>query len=493
MKLLKSTTIIVVLVTLFSKISGFIREQVLAVFFGASNEADTFVTILSIPQYVTNIIGGIFLACLVPLYINIKEKQGFKVANQFTLNVLILTLGFILFINLVLFLGMEQISFVFFDDYSETIKLYLLTAIPIQSVMILSVMFQAILNANKNFNIPILSTIAMNMIFIIIIASFSSSVLTLLWSSLTSSTIQFAFLLIYTFRKKLLVIEKFSFYKDGVKEFLIMGLPMLIGSLAIQSYIVYDKVLARGLPEGSIAALNYSFKIAQLPVGIIAMGVSTVLLTSLSSLISKGEYKNANKKLFEALEISYLILLPIVMIIYLFSTNITSLLFERGAFDSKATIITAEALRGYSLGIIGLSLTMIMSRVFYANKNALIPVIGNVVAAVLNFLLALILVKEFLHTGLAWANSISTILNFVFLLVIYLTTKGKAFMTINYKPLLRPFMLTFITVTIIQIGDRFIVNEGFIQFMVTVVILVVLYLILTTIIYKDQIRSYLNK
>lgn len=458
MKKLMNATVIVIVLTFISKLTGFIREQVIAFQYGANNIADTYSTVLSLPQYISNIIGGVVLSCFIPLYISIKQKNGIRKAEKFSSNIFSFILISLIFLNVIFYVFSDEIARMYFGENMTKAQLSLITTIlPIQIFLSLSMFFTAKLNANENYNSPIASTILMNCLFIFIVIFFEKSSKTLVLATMISSIGQIVYLLYkvrfrFTFNLKKLFLN----YND-IKQFLLLGTPVMIGSFSVQAYTISDKILARNLPEGSIASLSYAQKLTQLPVGIIAMAISTVLLSSLSILASKGEIQKLNKELFKNLNLTLLLLIPIILVMYFLAVPITKTLFERGEFDHNATIMTAKAVKAYSIGILGISLTTVLSRVFFAFKNTIIPVISNIFSAFLNLIFALILVKYYQHVGLAVANTISVIFNFLFLLIAYLL-KNKKFLNFDYKKSVG-YLMSYILITILLYLELLLIKE----------------------------------
>jgi len=215
------------------------------------------------------------------------------------------------------------------------------------------------------------------------------------------------------------------------------------------------------------------------------MGISTVLLSSLSILASKGEISRLNTEVFKSIRITTIILLPIIAIMLFYSYAITKIIFERGAFGPSATQMTSEAVIAYTIGILGTSLTMVLSRVFFATKNTIIPVFSNVVSGILNLVLAILLVKKLDHVGLALANSISVSFNFIFLLFIYLI-KNKSRLSVNLK-YTTEFIFKLLLTMSVTLGAIYFIrdilnpNTGIINFFINCLLVILIYLLMVVI------------
>ncbi|XYG87607.1 murein biosynthesis integral membrane protein MurJ [Heyndrickxia coagulans] len=457
--LLKNATFIVVILTLLSKITGFIRDQVIAFQYGATNIADTYSTVLSLPQYVSNIIGGVVLSCFVPLYISIKQNKGLKRAEKFSYNIFSFMVIFLVTLDLIFYLFSHQIGMMYFGENMTNAQLTLITIVlPIQIFLSLSMFFTAKLNANENYHSSIFSTILMNCLFILIVLLFEKSSKTLVVGTLFSAVAQLIYLILSLNSGKANFKDIFTFpnYKD-IKEFLVLGIPVMIGSFSVQAYTITDKILARDLPEGNIASLSYAQKLTQLPVGIIATAVSTILLSSLSKLASSGETKKLNKELIKSINLTMIMLIPIILIIFFLAEPITKILFQRGEFDYRATIMTTKAVKAYSIGILGTSLTMVLSRVFFAKKNTITPVISNICSAGVDILLAFLLVRQYQNVGLAIAYSISVVFNTIFLLIAYMISMKKSIFFIYKKTFI--YSIKYIFLTMISSAAMILISE----------------------------------
>ena len=127
--------------------------------------------------------------------------------------------------------------------------------------------------------------------------------------------------------------------------------PGLVGFAAAQVNLLITTMLATGSMVGAVSWLNYSFRLFQLPVGILSVSIGNSSLVYFSESWKKGDQAGAKKSLEGSYFLSFLTVMPALAVLFCFSEEIVNLIFERGKFDRNSTIMTAEALRMYALGL----------------------------------------------------------------------------------------------------------------------------------------------
>lgn len=209
----------------------------------------------------------------------------------------------------------------------------------------------------------------------------------------------------------------FDVKNQGLREILILTLPILLGN-AIQTIdTLVNRILASGLAEGSMAALNFSNRLALFIVSLVSLGVGTVCYTKMSELGAQKEYGELARFLRSIINLLTLIVLPATVGMMVLNLPIIKLVFEYGAFDSSSSTMTATALWFYSIGLEGFVLRDIITRAFYAMEDSKTPMINGGIAVGICVASSLILVRFMGIGGLALATSISGIAGTVLLLV----------------------------------------------------------------------------
>lgn len=204
----------------------------------------------------------------------------------------------------------------------------------------------------------------------------------------------------------------------GVREVgRLMG-PRILGLATMQVNFLVNTILASGLVAGSLAALNYAWLLMFLPLGVFAMAIATVAFPTFAQLTAKGELDDLRRALSLTLRATWYLTVPATMGLFLLREPIIRLLLERGRFGLESTGAVAWALQFYALGLFAYATVEIVTRAFYALHDTLTPVLVGLASMAINIVLCLLLVGPLTHGGLALANSLATIVEMIWLLVI---------------------------------------------------------------------------
>lgn len=419
-KAMKST-IILAIIMLVSKLSSFVRDIVLTNQYGASYISDAFLVSISVPTILFSGIVSALFTCYIPLYKEIKIKDIPRV-NRFNSNVM--TGVFLLSILFVMIYwsfdgSILRLFAVGFDD-----KTFLL-AQNMTRIMTLSMLFMGIsyilqgyLQANGSFYLVGAMTIPTNIIIAISIGvSTEEKIMYMAWGTVIGYAIYILYFGVPAYIKGFRWYPYLNLKDEYIKKLLIMTVPIFVGQIMFEINAMIDKSLASTLPEGSVTALDYAYKVATLVYGSVVAPISTIIYPKFSEDVINDKIENVKVLLGKTLRVILIIIIPIVGGIVLLSEEVIKVLFFRGAFSLDAVKVTSEALIIYAGCILPVSLRIICEKIFYAKKETKIPMINSLVGIIINIILNLLLVKEFLHKGLALATTISsvvTILLFMF-------------------------------------------------------------------------------
>jgi putative peptidoglycan lipid II flippase len=211
-------------------------------------------------------------------------------------------------------------------------------------------------------------------------------------------------------------------YDREIKVVAILIIPVLISTGISDLSKLIDQALGSTLTVGSLSALAFGGKINGLVIGICILPLVTIIFPSLSRSAASADYDELRRELRRVVIIVIMITLPMTLSILVLSENIVAVIFERGSFDSNATLITSEVLFFYSLGLVSSGLRLISIKVFYSLQDTRTPVKYAVIASVLNIVLSFILIGPLQHKGLALATSLS---GWVLAFLLISSLKGK--------------------------------------------------------------------
>lgn len=412
---MKKTVILLMLLTLFSKVLGFIRDIVLSYFYGASTISDVYLISLTIPTVILAIIGKGISTGFIPLYSRIEGLEGTKKANIYTNNLVNLVLAICLIIFIVCYLNTETIVKLFAAGFSgETLDL----AVNFTKISLISIFFTgmiyvfiAFLQTKEVFLIPAIIGIPAN--FIVIGSFFLSSktnIYVLAVGGVIAAGAQFILLYLYVYKNNFRYKLQLNIKDYHLRKMMLLALPVIFGSSVAQINILVDRTIASYISVGGISALNYANTIYLVVLGVIVSSITTVLYPKISKMAVTNNIEGIKGHLSEAISVITIIVLPATVGYMIFAKPIVQLLYGRGEFDTQAITMTASALFYYAIGLIGLSLREILSNVFYSLQDTKTPMVNAAIALVVNIGLNFILSRYMGIGGLALATSISVIL-----------------------------------------------------------------------------------
>ncbi|TZE80921.1 murein biosynthesis integral membrane protein MurJ [Calorimonas adulescens] len=410
----KAATLIMA-ANIISKFLGFLREMVIAREFGAGLGSDAYFMAQSIPMLFFTSIGSALATTFIPLYTEYKSKNGREDADRFANQImnLVLIVSVVLTVAGVLFspLLVRIIAPGFTGEkLSLTVGLSR-TLFPLIIFVGLANVATGILQSNESFTAPALVGIPYNIIIIAltIILADRIGIYGLAIASVLATVSQY-YIQVPSMRR-LGYHHRYSmdFSHPGIKRLGLMIVPVLMGVAVNQLNTFVDRMLASGLPEGSVSALNYANRLNGFVLGTFVTSVATVVYPSLSNLGAKEEMESFKDSVATSLNMIFLIVLPVTAGTILLRTEAVRLLFERGAFDARATGMTSVALLFYSIGMAGAAAREILSRAFYSLKDTRTPMYNGMYAVALNIILNIVLVRFMGLAGLALATSISVI------------------------------------------------------------------------------------
>lgn len=412
-KCIKSITLVFTML-LLSKILALSKEALIAGKFAASYIIDAYTVVISLPSIIFAIFVSGFSNSYMPIFLRIEDEEK----NSFFNNVFNVLLIISLLISILCFILSEKIIFLLapgFDKKTIDIAVRFTKMIVFYfPFYILFNILSAHLQAKERF---ILSSfcnyILINVILLIsIYLSSKKRINILIYGYVISGFLSFFILyLVLLIKKEIKYIFLIDLENDHLKNFIKISIPFGISSLINQINGMIDKMFSSTLEEGMTSSLNYANKIQLLPYSLII----SITLSILSPKINKAFIKkNREDYLFYIKLItlfSLYISLPVVVILFIFSEQIIKLLLERGEFNSEITLIVANCLAYYSLGIPFYALREILNIIFIANNKQKLILKNTIISVVLNVVLNYFLIKTLNYKGLPLSTSLSGIIS----------------------------------------------------------------------------------
>jgi len=430
MNLIKSTGTFS-LFTIISRLLGYLRDILIAMFLGAGPLADAFFVAFRIPNTFRRLFSeGTFNAAFVPSYSSIlgNKKKSQKFANNiFTL----LTIG-LFFLVLVIEIMMPIFVFLiapgFEGDYQKMELAVTLTRITFPFLMFISLasFFSAILNSHNKFAIASAAPIILNILLIgvLIFGKILNDQLVyyLSYAVTISGILQLIFL--YFFVKKYFSPKlNLSFKIDNkVKLFFKKLLPSIFSSGVTQINILVGTIIA-SFQASAVSYLYYADRIYQINLAIAGIAIGTVILPQLSKYVQSNKKEKINLIQNKALELSLFLSIPAALALLIASEEIISSLFGYGSFNELSVINSAKALFYFAIGLPAFSLIKVFSAFFFARHNTKVPFYISLTSVLLNVFISVVFFKEVGFIIIPIATTISSWFNAI-LLFIFLKTKN---------------------------------------------------------------------
>lgn len=421
-KVAKSALILMV-ATLLSKVLGFARDLVLASMYGAGVVSDAYLMALSIP---TILFLGSFCVAIqntfMPLFTEVDKEKGREESLKFSSNVINIIMILSLVITGMGIVFAKPLVKIFAMGFAgETLDLTVqFTRIMLLSIGVVCITYivKAYLEIHDNFLATGLMPLPYNIVIIFtIIFSKKLGLNTLAYGTVLAFLAQFLVLLPSALKKGFKYQPKINVKDENIKKMALLIVPVLVGASVTQVNSLIDKNLASTLAEGAISSLNYGYKLNIFVMGMFVASITSVLYPLFSRLSIENNMNKLKETLATSINTVILILVPISIGAFILAEPIIKLLFERGEFTSKDTIITGQVLACYAIGMLASGIRDILVRVYYSLQDTKTPMKNSILCVLFNLVFNLILIKYLETPGLALATSISANLAVVFLTI----------------------------------------------------------------------------
>jgi len=416
MNLIASTSIFSFF-TLISRILGYIRDILIAIFLGTSFIADAFFVAYRLPNTFRRLFAeGAFNAAFIPSYAGTLAKNKVE-ADIFAKNVFNILFIILLFFLLVAEIFMPQLIFLIAPGfYNDPEKFKLATDLsritfPFLFFVCLASFLGAILNSYNKFAAAAAAPIILN---VILIASlfFShliniSDVLVLSYAVSFAGLLQLIVLLFFV-RKNFKPILSIKIKIDeNIKFFFRKLLPSIFSSGVTQINILVGTIIA-SFQAGAVSYLYYADRVYQINLAVAGIAVGTVMLPELSKHIKNNNFQEIANLQNRALELCLFLSVPAAIALVLASTQIVTSLFGYGSFNETSVISTAAALTFFAFGVPAFSILKIFSNFFFARNDTKTPFYLSVFSVILNIIISISLFSKLGFIIIPIATSISS-------------------------------------------------------------------------------------
>ncbi len=438
---LLSSTYVFSFFTLLSRVLGYLRDILIAIFLGASIFADAFFVAFRLPNTFRRLFAeGTFNAAFIPSYVSEKtknQKKGKNFADE-TISILILILFFIVLLVEIFTPYLVYLIAPGFLEDSEKFNLAVeFTRITFPFLLFVSVssFFSGILNSNNRFAAAAAAPIILNVVLILTLLisyffdlNFAKQ---LSYGVSLAGIIQLLFLLFFTKKYYKPSIRFRNRLSSKVKLFFKKLLPSILSSGVTQVNILVGTIIA-SFEASAVSYLYYADRIYQINLAIAGIAVGTVSLPVLSKAFKQKNILKISNIQTRSIELSLLLSIPASLGLILASKEIVNALFGYGSFTIENINMTASALKYFGYGIPAFALIKILSNFFFARNNTKTPFYISTFIVILNILISIIFFNKIGFIIIPIATSISTWIGVV--IYIYLLNNKNFLLIEKYLP-----------------------------------------------------------
>jgi putative peptidoglycan lipid II flippase len=426
--------------TIISRLLGYIRDILIAIFLGTGLLADAFFVAFRIPNTFRRLFSeGTFNAAFVPSYTS-EMNEGEKSANEFANNIFnLLFLGLLILTIVVQIFMPGFVSIIapgFTDDLEKMDLAISLTRITFPFLLFISLasFFSAILNSHNKFAAASAAPILLNIILIIVLffskALGDELVYYLSYGVSLAGFLQLIFL--YYFVKKFFSL-KFNFKlgaDEKIKFFFKKLLPSIFSSGVTQINILVGTIIA-SFQASAVSYLYYADRIYQINLALAGIAIGVVILPQLSRFVDSKNKEKISLIQNKALELSFFLSIPATIALVIGSEEIISALFGYGNFNKESVNNSSLALFYFALGLPAFALIKVFSSFLFANHNTKIPFYISIISVLLNILISIYYFNKIGFIIIPIATSISSWFNAI-VLFIYLKNKNLFYFKDNF-------------------------------------------------------------
>ncbi|MBW1689533.1 MAG: murein biosynthesis integral membrane protein MurJ [Deltaproteobacteria bacterium] len=415
--------------TFLSRILGLLRDMLIANFFGSGMSADAFFVAFRIPNLLRRLFAeGSFSVAFIPVFTEYLQKRSREDAfllARVVITSLTIILTAVTVLGIVLSPLIVRIIAPGFGGMGEKYALtVLLTRIMFPYIFLVSVLalFTGILNSLKHFAAPAMAPIFLNLSMIAALVFLAPHMkiptVGLAVGVIVGGILQMLLQVPFLLKKGLSFAPRWLPSHPALRKIGILMLPTIFGSAIYQINQLVGTLLASLLREGSVSYLYYADRLVQFPLGVFGIAISTAVLPSLSREAAYRDFEGLRGTLSHAIRLTMFITIPAMVGLIVLREPVVRLLFERGAFDSFTTVMTAQALLFYSLGLWAFAGLRVFVSAFYSLQDTVTPVKVAVAAMIANIVFSLLLMGPLKHGGLALALSLASTMQLVILILL---------------------------------------------------------------------------
>jgi putative peptidoglycan lipid II flippase len=403
--------LIVGLFSILVAIVATLKELVVARYFGRSDSIDAFLVAYLLPSFVITVVAGSLASALIPVFVEIRQREGVEAAQELFSSVLVLnTLALLLIAALLGLLAPVYLPYLGSGFSAAKLGLtrnLLLLLLPFIFFNGIASCISSALNAGEKFAVPSIVPIVTPLVVIVFLELVAKSwgAFALAGGTVAGSTIEAALLAQALKTRGIRLAIKWTGLTPAVRSVLRQYTPMLAGSFLLGSTLVVDKSMAAMLSNGSVAALTYANKVISAVFAFTATGLSTATFPYFARMVTLRDWKGCRNTLKRYSVLIVATTVPLTLALMILSKPLVRLLFQRGAFTSADTDLVSWVQICYLIQVPFYILSMIFVRFLSSVRRNDVLMYGAVISFALDVVLNLILMRRWGVAGIALSTS----------------------------------------------------------------------------------------
>jgi putative peptidoglycan lipid II flippase len=415
---------------MLSRITGLLRETIVASTFGISAFTDAFNVAFRLPNLLRRIFAeGAFSQAFVPILSEYKTKQGTEATRDLVDHVATFLVWSTVLASVLGIVGAPFLIYVTATRMAEDPPAHqaavMMTRImfPYIACMSFVALASGILNSWREFKVPAFTPVLLNLSFIgaalLLAPHLEQPIYAMAFGVMLGGILQVAFQVPALLKIGMLPrigLNPLSGLRDpGVRRMVGKMGPAVFAVSATQISLIINTNLATGMGTGAVSALTYADRLMEFPIALLGVALSTVLLPSLSKSSVEGDTAEYNALLNWGLRLTFLLALPAAVGLAMLAMPMVATLFHYGKFDAAAVQATTLPLIAYSVGLIGMIAVKILAPAFFAKQDTSTPVKIAFGVVIATQLMNVIFIPYFRVAGLALAIGLGACINASFL------------------------------------------------------------------------------
>ncbi|WP_019140372.1 murein biosynthesis integral membrane protein MurJ [Noviherbaspirillum massiliense] len=412
--------------TMISRVTGLVRELLIARAFGASAYTDAFNVAFRIPNLLRRLFAeGAFSQAFVPILAEYKNQKGEAETRKLVDHVATILAWALVLTCLAGIVAAPLVVYLIATGFKSEPRVFdasvLMTRIMFPYIGFMSFVALAggVLNTWRQFKIPAVTPVLLNLSFIaaslFLAPHMRQPIYALAIAVFVGGTLQLA--IQFPSLRRIGMLPRISWNvraaiaDPGVRRVLKQMVPATFAVSVSQLSIIINTNIASHLENGSVSWLGYADRLMELPTALLGVALGTILLPSLSKAHAEGDAGEYSALLDWGLRLTFLLALPAAVGLATLSVPLTTTLYHYGKFDALSVAMTSRSLIAYGVGLIGLILVKILAPGFYAKQDIKTPVKIAILVMIATQVMNLLFVPWIAHAGLALSIGVGACLN----------------------------------------------------------------------------------